>query len=543
MDGPGFLEPIPEDVSVVAASQHSVNLSTVSAMASSDSRGMVAPHAKIATSTEGGTAIEDNVSDVNASLCGSNEQEFSATKVASTLSEETLTPIFLSPKCKNWTCIFFGIVSSLAIAIGIGVYFVVVRVPDPTTQTEDVQTSTAQPPKLVFTYSTASPTFSPVYSPEEIKMLDEAMMNAFGTSEVNIFDMNTPQGKGRDWMINSDSGIVMDAQRTPQSVSQRVQQRYILSVLYFATNGDFWKEKWMNPVRPECNWHGVTCNKLENTIEGIDISDNNVTGTLPNEIASLSTLSTFNVTTNSITGTIPSKFFDLLNNIQTLDMHNNQFSGRIPERSILIEESRLRMLNVESNQFTGMLPFFKNVEFVKFGKNNLTSIDSRYSTDAQSLKVFKGYHNRITGTLPTLWNTNNLIELDLGFNFLTGTISQDLWNLASLKTLFLDHCNLTGPLPNHSESHSMHRLWLDSNLLSGTIPFGFGWNWTKLYSVNLQRNLLTGSITQEQCKQWVTQRDKPRGRPWKFNTDCQIDCACCTNTNCSASVFANADGQ
>ena len=38
VDGPGFLDTIPEDVSVaVAASQHAVNLSTVSAVASSDS--------------------------------------------------------------------------------------------------------------------------------------------------------------------------------------------------------------------------------------------------------------------------------------------------------------------------------------------------------------------------------------------------------------------------------------------------------------------------------------------------------------------------
>merc|ERR1711933_24351 len=232
----------------------------------------------------------------------------------------------------------------------------------------------------------------------------------------------------------------------------------------------------------------------------------------------------------------PSKFFDFMSDLDTLDMRQNQMTGRIPERSISISKAALRMLNLESNQFTGVFPYFKNVEFVRFGMNNLTSFDLLYTTDSESLKEFRGLHNKLTGPLPTRWSSNSLIQLDLGYNFWTGTIPQDLWNLPKLKTLWLDHCNLTGPLPSSSESTSMHRLWLDSNFLSGTIPSDFGRNWTKLYSVKLQDNQLKGNITLEQCNRWEKGK---KGKNWMFDTDCQIECACCTNSNCSSTTSAN----
>jgi len=548
MDGSGFLDPIPEDVSVVAASQHAVNLSTVSAVASSDSAVMIDPNAKTLTkkrrgrrrrgketnmleSTEGGTGIEDNVSDVNASLCGANGLEGSSLRKGQlTKVEEASKSAFLSPTCKKWSLIFLAILTVLAVSIGVGMYFVVDGVPEKLLEESSSPSLTPKPPELVYTFSTASPTSSPVYSPEEVEKLENAILKVFGTTKGNIFDMNTPEGKGRDWMVNSDRGILLDEEK-------RVQQRYILSVFHFATNGNIWRSKWLNPERSECEWYGVTCNATNSIIERIDIGENNVSGTIPNEIASLSDLIYLNVSHNNITGKIPTKFFDLLSDLETLDMQQNQMTGKIPERSIFISKSGLRMIDLGSNQFTGVFPFFKNVESVRFGMNNLTSIDSLYTTDSQSLKEFRGFHNQLTGSLPTAWRSNTLIELDLGYNFWTGTIPQDLWNLPSLKTLWLDHCNLTGPLPTFSESTSMHRLWLDSNLLSGTIPPGFGWNWTKLYSVKLQDNQLTGSITLEQCNRW-----KEEGA-WTFNTDCQIECACCTNENCSLTTTANIDGR
>lgn len=556
MDGPGFLDTIPEDVSVVAASQHAVNLSTVSAVASSDSEGRPGPRSNIVRKkrrggrrrrkqdegetdparvleSTGGGVMGDDVSDANASLCGSDEdcKELRNAALGSNKRPKAGDPsksVFLSPKCKKWSLIFLGIVSVLAVAVGIGMYVILVKMPsvgDNGTPVEiEPTTATQSPTKEIFmtiSFATEAPTSSPVYSPEEIEVLDSSFKKVSGTTIFNIMDMNTPEGKARDWMVNSDAAINVNEE-------QRVQQRYILSVLHFATNGDFWKKKfnWMSAERSECDWYGITCNNENNIIERIDLSENNVTGFLPNEIASLSNLVSLNVSFDNISGTIPIQMFELLDELEVLDMQENQISGTVPKRTT----SRLSVLNLGSNQLTGAFPFFPNVESLSFDMNELRSIDTRYWTVSPSLKVFRGFHNRFSGPLPSIWNLPELVELDLGYNFWSGNIPQDLWNLPSLKTLWLDHCNLTGPLPNYSESSNMHRLWLDSNLLSGTIPLGFGWNWTKLYSVKLQENQLTGSITPEQCDRWSA--DSMRGRVWAFDTDCQIDCACCTNANC-----------
>lgn len=352
-------------------------------------------------------------------------------------------------------------------------------------------------------------------------------------------------------MINSDAAMDINDEK-------RVRQRYVMTVLYFATNGEFWTKKsnWLDSERSECDWYGVACISGKNVIMNIILPENNVTGTLPDEITALPTLFGWNMSHNNISGNLPENMFERLEALDTLDLEDNQISGTIPPITTPHSRSGLRKVDLGSNQLTGMFPFFPNAEFVLFERNNLTSIDGRYSTSPPSLKKFRGFHNEISGPLPTTWNLPNLIELDLGYNFLTGTIPHDLWNLPSLKTLWLDHCNLTGPLPGYSESNSMHRLWLDSNSLSGSIPLNFGWNWTKLYSIKLQDNLLTGSIDIDQCDRWkilgsdeasatetlFSKKENERGSTWTFDVDCKIECACCT-TNCASSTSSNFGGQ
>lgn len=588
MDGPGFLEPIPEDVSVVAASQHAANLSTVSAVASSDSGGMAAPNvdtaskkrrgrrrrkqdmtdpARMLESTEGGRAgMDDNLSDANASLGGANEHGHEGPlPVLSTLKEskeeDASKSLLRSPNCKKWSLMFLAIISVLAIAVGVGMFVILNRLPGGSGEGQSSATfdglSPSPTPNPNFSpfrvsYSTGAPISVPAYSSDEVAKLDEIFLQIPGTSVQNIVDLNTPQGKAREWMINSDEKIDVNDE-------QRVQQRYTLCVLHFATNGDSWTKKlnWLKPEKSECEWFGIFCNNLNGIIRSIDLSENNVTGTFPNEMGSLSNLVALNMSFDEISGTIPKDMFNLLEELETIDLQENQILGRIPERTTSISNSRLRYVDLGSNQLTGTFPFFPNIEYICFDKNDLISIDGRYSTSTPSLKKFKGFHNKLAGPLPTTWNLPNLIELDLGYNFLTGTIPQDLWNLPTLKTLWLDHCNLTGPLPRYSESDAMHRLWLDSNSLSGTIPPNFGWNWTKLYSVKLQENSLTGSITMEQCNRWKMKSSNTdladgssgnensisRGSTWTFDADCQIDCACCTNIDCASTASANVDGR
>mmetsp|Transcript_12297 Transcript_12297/g.27638 ORF Transcript_12297/g.27638 Transcript_12297/m.27638 type:complete len:569 (+) Transcript_12297:2-1708(+) len=528
--------------------------------------------------------VGDNLSDANASLGGANEYSFGPPVSAFAMGEEvddSSKPTFSSEKCKKCSLTVLVIVLMLTTVIGVGMHLIFGRLPEETAASPENDVSniasfadqssspTAIPKFAVFVMPSITPTpspTSPTHSPSDVKSLDETLLKIQGTTKENLFDINTPEGKGRDWILNSDRMINVEEE-------QKTQQRYILSVLYFATNGLFWMKNntpvfldigcetnnWLDAMQSECNWCGVTCTKESNIVQRIDLSTNNVTGALPNEIASLSNLQALNVSRNQLSGTIPTQVFDLLDKLETLDLHGNQITGTIPERTISVSDSRLRYLNLGINQLTGYLPFFSNAEFIIFKKNLLTSFDSRYSTSS-ALQKFKGYHNQLMGSLPSTWNTPDLVEVDLGYNFLNGTIPQDLWNLPSLKTIFLDHCNLTGSLPSYSEGTSMHRLWLDSNGLSGSIPSMLGLNWTKLYSIKLEENFFTGAITDEQCNRWEeslpTEEDfssihnseknngSSRKKRWTFEVDCDIDCSCCTSTtNCQSNTSANINGR
>ena len=69
-------------------------------------------------------------------------------------------------------------------------------------------------------------------------------------------------------------------------------QRYSLIVLYYATNGANWfdNEGWLSDS-DECDWYGVTCND-SGFVTGLQLDGNNLIGTIPSNIASLSQLGT-----------------------------------------------------------------------------------------------------------------------------------------------------------------------------------------------------------------------------------------------------------
>uniref|UniRef100_A0A7S4AVN8 Leucine-rich repeat-containing N-terminal plant-type domain-containing protein n=1 Tax=Pseudo-nitzschia australis TaxID=44445 RepID=A0A7S4AVN8_9STRA len=588
---PAFLDAIPEDASV-AATQHAANLSSVSAVASSDCEEMDDPFVKTTSrmkkwkgkrrrgegrepgatrvrvldsdkSTGPRAVTSDNVSDANASLGGLNDHDVGEPFYMPPLMENsedvaTSKPFFASPECKKYSLIVLGIVSALVVAIGVGIFVILVKIPDREDANSEFSTPSSSPttnlgfPPIGF--NVAYPSSSKLsFSADDVNELDKAFLKVYGTTKENLYDSDTPQGKGRNWIINSDESIDLK-----KDVERRAQQRYILCVFHYATSGNFWNKSnnWMDAERSECEWYGVACDDKNLIIEEIDLSDNNITGPLPDEIGSLSSLKLLNMSFNLLSSTIPDNFFDVMEALKTLDLQKNKITGTIPQRTSSMSE--LTYLDLGHNKLKGDCPFFSNLEVIMVAWNNIESIDSQYYTSSPSLKMLQAYNNNLSGPLPTEWNTSDLIELDLGRNLLTGTIPQVLWNLPSLKRLFLDHCNLTGILPGFSENIKMQKLWLDSNSLVGSIPSNFGWNWTSLYSVKLQNNSLTGEINSAQCTRWedplskndstgveeeysaapiisATNNDSSEDKEWKFETDCEIDCACCTNTNCVTS--------
>ncbi|CAJ2655167.1 receptor-like protein EIX2 [Trifolium pratense] len=69
--------------------------------------------------------------------------------------------------------------------------------------------------------------------------------------------------------------------------------------------------------------------KTLSLVTSVDLSDNNFSGNIPNEITKLFGLEVLNLSRNHITGKIPDTMSNLLQ-LSSLDLSNNQLSGKIP---------------------------------------------------------------------------------------------------------------------------------------------------------------------------------------------------------------------
>lgn len=127
----------------------------------------------------------------------------------------------------------------------------------------------------------------------------------------------------------------------------------ILVALYDATNGDNWtnNDNWCTD-KPLSEWYGVTMDYYNEKVILLNLSDNNLTGTIPEEIENLD-LSTLNLSNNQLTGEMPAS----IGNVSTLyylNIANNKLTGSIP--SELGKLANLEYCYLFGNQLEGTLP-------------------------------------------------------------------------------------------------------------------------------------------------------------------------------------------
>lgn len=88
-------------------------------------------------------------------------------------------------------------------------------------------------------------------------------------------------------------------------------------------------------------------------VNSIDLSSNNLVGTIPEEITDLLILGTLNLSNNHLTGKIPEKIGSL-RRLETLDLSCNQLSGQIPPS--MSSMTLLNHLNLSHNYLSGPIP-------------------------------------------------------------------------------------------------------------------------------------------------------------------------------------------
>jgi hypothetical protein len=111
--------------------------------------------------------------------------------------------------------------------------------------------------------------------------------------------------------------------------------------------------------------------KILKLVVNMDLSQNNLTGYIPNEITWLTGLHGLNLSINQLKGEIPPLIGDM-KSLESLDMSQNQLSGTIPKTMSALNS--LGHLNLSHNNISGPIP--KDYQFSTFNDPSIYAYNS-----------------------------------------------------------------------------------------------------------------------------------------------------------------------
>ena len=129
--------------------------------------------------------------------------------------------------------------------------------------------------------------------------------------------------------------------------------REALVALYNATGGANWtnNDGWLTNA-PIGQWYGVTTD-ASGRVTRLDLADNQLTGSIPDELGSLANLEELWLSENQLTGEISVELGSPSNLVQ-LVLWGNELTGEIPAE--LGSLANLEELSLSENQLSGEIP-------------------------------------------------------------------------------------------------------------------------------------------------------------------------------------------
>ncbi|KAK2983063.1 hypothetical protein RJ640_006450 [Escallonia rubra] len=252
-----------------------------------------------------------------------------------------------------------------------------------------------------------------------------------------------------------------------------------------------------------CNWQGVSCSPRHQRVTTLNLPSLKLTGSVSPHIGNLTFLNAINMGNNSLHGTIPEEIGKLYR-LQHLSLSLNSFqddnyiSGSIPlDVGNLVN---LELIALSTNMFSGKIPesignLFKLKELYMHGNYISGKLPSSIGNISE-LSVLYLKANMLEGRIPlSLGNCTKLQALGLQYNQLIGMIPEQLVGLSSLsRALYLNQNRLTGPLPLQvGNLKNLGLLNISGNRLTGAIPSALG-DCQVLEFLDMHDNLFEGTI-------------------------------------------------
>ncbi|XP_068307463.1 receptor-like protein EIX2 [Pyrus communis] len=265
------------------------------------------------------------------------------------------------------------------------------------------------------------------------------------------------------------------------------------------------------------DFHGEISSSLGNLTALVDLSlsDNQLEGEIPNSLGNLCKLTSFGLSSNNFRGRV-SEIFESLSScsfgqIDSLQLSDNNFSGHLSDQLRIFKN--LRNLRLSNNSISGPIPMslgnLSCLQYLSIDHNSFEGVVSEvHFTNLTRLSTFHANENSLTlktspdwvppfqlstlslsswrldpSQLPAwLQSQKHLSYLNMSGTGISGTIPAWLWNISSAEDgpeiiMDLSRNQLSGKVPNIASTH-----WLDdfnppevvillgSNQFNGSLP-------------------------------------------------------------------------
>jgi Leucine-rich repeat (LRR) protein len=248
-----------------------------------------------------------------------------------------------------------------------------------------------------------------------------------------------------------------------------------------------------------CKWEGITCNE-NGTVTNVSLPSRGLEGYISQSLKNLTGLQHLNLSYNLLSGSLPRELVSS-SSIIVLDVSFNQLNGDLHEMSSSTPGQPLQVLNISSNMFTGQFTSttwkgMRNLIALNASNNSFTGqIPTHFCSISPSFAVLELCHNKFSSIPPELQNCSKLRVLKAGHNDINGNLPDGLFNATSLESLSFSSNGLQGILDGTHivKLYNLVILDIGYNKFSGKIPDSIG-RLKKLQELHLGYNSMTGEL-------------------------------------------------
>ncbi|XP_057435953.1 receptor-like protein Cf-9 [Lotus japonicus] len=228
------------------------------------------------------------------------------------------------------------------------------------------------------------------------------------------------------------------------------------------------------------------------------LAHTNLTGAVPSWIMNLTNFANLRLDGNNLRGEIPTSIFKL-ENLEFLDLGSNLLQGKL-ELDKFLNLHNLYFLSLSDNQLSliaGNKSFnatLSPIEYLGLAACNLVEFPIFFGALGQLTYLYMP-RNSVNSIPSWMWRKISLEGLIISDNSLTGKISPLICNLKYLVNLDLSFNKLSGTIPSclGSFSQSLQSLELQENHLSGLIPQTY-MTGSALKMIDLSYNNMRGQL-------------------------------------------------